>query len=376
MSDQKTIEKDISSSKFENKLAVSNDVHNSDNQIGQVSEPRIVPEIQTYGYVNSEFENSWDFDSLNNLSRCKSRELTKESKPFCELPRVFRKFDNSIINKLNTVDSLSDIVSEDSQYFLVKSDDKSIEYFVCSINYKLIMNFSSRSGMLNEDILIKESNNIDYLLNHDINNVDIVEYRFNNNELDIREFSDSKLDLWEDEYNKLIDTISISGWITFCIAVFVGIIIPIIGIILIFICALICIGVYMIEPHYRKNTGIELHDIESFDNSEGSISLDISKIESLKNTSDGSNNRELVNVNVNDDYIRYEDKNIAWKISESSHDLYTKEATDFFIDLGYNEPQKEFKSYIIPSDSYPETSNKTLESECGNWLLIAKKINK
>lgn len=380
MSNQKTIDKNLSNSKsnIEDKLAISNSVHNSENKIGQVSDPRIVPEIEIYGYVNSDFSNSRDFDSLDSISSKKSIEFTtKESNPFRELPKVFRKFDSSIINTLNTINSLEDIITEEYNYFLFKSNDKNIEYYVCGINYKLIMNFSTRSQILSEDILIEEANNIGYLLNHDMNNVDLVEYRFNDNdELDVKELTDHKLDIWNDEYNELMDTISISGWIMFCVAIFVGIIIPIIGLLLLFICALVCIGSFSIGPYYRKKSGIELHNIKSFNNSEDSLNLNIDNIKNLKNESDNSNNREQVLVNVEDNYIRCKDKNIAWKISESSHNLYTKEATDFFIDLGYDEPQKKFKSYIIPSDSHKDTSHKTLESECGDWLLVAKNLDK
>lgn len=68
----------------------------------------------------------------------------------------------------------------------------------------------------------------------------------------------------------------------FCVAVFVGIIIPIIGLLLLFICALVCIGSFSIGPYYRKKSGIELHNIKSFNSSEDSLNLNIDNIKNLK----------------------------------------------------------------------------------------------
>lgn len=350
---------------FNDLLIASNDIHNDDDKTAELSDLRIVPEMKIHGEIVK--NNDSIFDESSNLSYRnwidESNFISKEP-PFIDENDIetYRKYDNKYIDSMNIVYSIDEILALDkNEMFLVPRPDSS--YYVCSVNFKLIGNFSSK--VYNQDVVLTKGETIDDIRDDDIEDLDNIKYKFNNGTLQIREHPTSRFyDIDPDKSSRLREeTLFFSAVILFSTPI-TSIFDPIF-----FIPSMIVsfIGfiAYVITKYVLDG---EWYYIKTEHNSD---SLELSyNINEVSNEEDIIDDIQEVQVYLDNNMIHCKDKDIIWKVSTDEYNIFNKEATDFFINMGFDRVEEDFSAYIIPSNLEYNLDCTALESECSNWLLI------
>lgn len=374
------------------KLAISNHVVNNDkDNISTLSNLRVVPVIIPRAIKDKNMTNG----SKRSLKDLEKYERDRNCMPVRNMNPPFnqnlsdidywRQLKDYHHDKISEIESLNELFNvEDDELFLIATEDAKSTHYVCEAEFLLIADIESKSQFYKEDnIIINRYNSIEKLKQDSYINNKTVEYKIDNNALHIRKKS-PKFSIEPHKYvDYLTSTIAISAFsmvISGLISYFGSDIALFIFLVSITTCILSILeitksksGSYVKDPYdntekfkYDDYVSKSVDDVivkhRNQENKQNIINGIRDKIEKMpKNVT--------VNVNSHKGIIVCDEYDIKWNIMQNNTDIYTKDAVEFFTELGFENPPTKIQTHIIPYDSHIDTHRKTLKSDCGDWLL-------
>lgn len=366
---------------FDEKIIVSNQLHNEGENLGTISNQRVVPKIRIHGMISEEESTTYDESDLEYDTTYESYTLDSKDAPFIssnDLGFSMRQYSNKLINQYRTVEEFSEIVNLESEdYFLINSQENNCNlYYICSVKYDLIGEFNVGSDMYEKKILYNEYNSVEKIFRTMFTELNTVEYEFDNSgKLKLRNKSDNKFDLSPEKFDNYIKK---STYITFGTLIFsalFGMFAPNVFIYPILFAILSVFGIACMIIYYEEIIDNPwIYPESTYESTEG-VSFSINHIKSMyEENSENSLDDNTISSKIKliDNDLVDDELGIKWTIYNSSYGVYEKRAIKFFKDMGFESIQTEFSGTIIPNENIEKYDCEVLISDCGEYALLAR----
>lgn len=366
---------------FDEKIIVSNQLHNEGENLGTISNQRVVPKIRIHGIISEEESTTYDESDLEYDTTYESYTLDSKDAPFIssnDLGFSMRQYSNKLINQYRTVEEFSEIVNLESEdYFLINSQENNCNlYYICSVKYDLIGEFNVGSDMYEKKILYNEYNSVEKIFRTMFTELNTVEYEFDNSgKLKLRNKSDNKFDLSPEKFDNYIKK---STYITFGTLIFsalFGMFAPNVFIYPILFAILSVFGIACMIIYYEEIIDNPwIYPESTYESTEG-VSFSINHIKSMyEENSENSLDDNTISSKIKliDNDLVDDELGIKWTIYNSSYGVYEKRAIKFFKDMGFESIQTEFSGTIIPNENIEKYDCEVLISDCGEYALLAR----
>lgn len=366
---------------FDEKIIVSNQLHNEGENLGTISNQRVVPKIRIYGMILEEESTTYDESDLEYDTTYESYTLDSKDAPFIssnDLGFSMRQYSNKLINQYRKVEEFSEIVNLESEdYFLINSQENNCNlYYICSVKYDLIGEFNVGSDMYEKKILYNEYNSVEKIFRTMFTELNTVEYEFDNSgKLKLRNKSDNKFDLSPEKFDNYIKKSTHIAFGTLISSALFGMFAPNIFIYPILFAILSVLGIACMIIYYEEIIDNEWIYPESTYQSTGGVSFSINHIKSIhEENSENSLNDNTISSKIRliDNDLVDDELGIKWTIYNSSYGVYEKRAIKFFKDMGFESIQTEFSGSIIPNENIEKYDCEVLISDCGEYALLAR----
>lgn len=361
-------QKEKNTKELDSRLAESNDIHNEVDNIGELSNLRIVPNLRIYGVCSKKRKDKFSTrdPNIKYTSWCDESDFKTKDAPFVDINdlEIYKQYDYNLEQSLVTADTIDDILNLDDKEVFLTPIPETDRNFICSVNFKLIGNLSSE--LYEEDIVLNESETIDELTDVKFNDMDKIKYNFSDDEIKIREYPSNRLfDIEPNRLERIQEEI-----FTFAAGmIFLSAFLVVTNMSIVMACLSISTISFIIVGILSLLDSKWYYARERFERDD-TVELDY-HINTVKKDYNITERASKIDVYLDNDFIKADDKNIKWEISGDNFSVYNKDATEFFIDMGFENVQEEFEAYKVPnSNSYDLDSS--IESHCGNWLLVPK----
>lgn len=381
MSHQIQSSKETDTKDFDEKIIISNQLHDENQNIGSVSNQRVVPKIRIHGMILEDESTVYDESDLEYDTIYDSYTVNSKDSLFMDydcLDLSVRQYSNKLINQYRTVKQISEIVNIESEdYFLINIPDSNDNiYYICSVKYDLIGEFNVGSDMYEQQILYNEYDSVKDILRSKFIELDTVEYEFNNSgELKLRNKSDHRFDLCPEKFEDYMTKYSKITFGTLISSSFSGMFAPNIFIYPIMLSMLSIFGIAFAIIYYEELIDNRwIYPEGRYDSTDSNI-LRINDIKNmyhnnLENLQD--DNSVSGEIRLIDNNLVYDELGIKWSIYNSSYGVYEKRAIRFFKDIGFDSIQSEFSGTIVPNENIEQYDCEFLISDCGEYAILAQ----